>query len=80
MEELAAEVYDAYGAVVDTPAEIDELRALSFAAWRALRPPRGVASANDVMWVFGTRSPESRLQRARELLLAQWEALEEETS
>ena len=60
--------------------EIDELRALSFAAWRALRPPRGVASANDVMWAFGTRSTESRLQRARELLLAQWGALEEEAA
>ena len=47
---------------------------------RALRPPRGVASANDVMWAFGTRSTESRLQRARELLLAQWEALEEEAA
>ena len=77
---VGATLYDAYGDIVDTPAEIDELRALSFAAWRALRPPRGVASANDVMWAFGTRSTESRLQRARELLLAQWEALEEEAS
>ena len=77
---VGATLYDAYGDIVDTPAEIDELRALSFAAWRALRPPRGVASANDVMWAFGTRSTESRLQRARELLLAQWEALEEEAA
>ena len=77
---VGATLYDAYGDIVDTPAEIDELRALSFAAWRALRPPRGVATANDVMWAFGTRSTESRLQRARELLLAQWEALEEEAA
>ena len=67
------------GDIVDTPAEIDELRALSFAAWRALRPPRGVASANDVMWAFGTRRDRvGGLQRAR-LLLAQC-ALEEEAS
>lgn len=77
---VGATLYDAYGDVLDTPEEINELRALSFAAWRALRPPRGCASANDVMWAFGTRSTEARLQRARELLLAQWEALDEASS
>jgi len=66
---------DAYGDVVDTPAEIDELRAISFAAWRALRPPLGAARAKDVLWAFGTRSTEDRLFTASELLLRQLEEL-----
>ena len=69
-------VLDAYGDPVETPEEIDELRATSFAAWRALRPPRGAAAQNDVLWAFGTRSTEERLRRARDLLFRWRERLE----
>ena len=66
---------DAYGDVVSVNEEIDELRAVSFAAWRALRPPYGPARAEDVLFAFSTRSTAARLELARELLLARLEGL-----
>ena len=71
----AAPVLDAYGDVVAVNEEIDELRAVSFAAWRALRPPYGPARAEDVLFAFSTRSTAARLELARELLLARLEGL-----
>ena len=74
--QVADPVLDAYGDVVAPDAEVEELRALSFAAWRALRPPAGAAEPADVLWAFGTRSTEARLEKARDLLLRRREALE----
>ena len=68
--------FGAYGDVVETDPEVDELRAISFAAWRALRPPLGAAAPEDVVWAFVTRSTEDRLQRASDMLLEWLEELE----
>ena len=48
--------------------EIQHLGALSFAAWRALRPPHGPATADQVVWAFQTRSTLERLVRAEQLM------------
>ena len=74
--DVGAPLLDAYGDVVSTPSEIDDLRALSFAAWRALRPPAGSAPPADVLWAFGTRSTADRLERARDILYARLDDLD----
>ena len=56
--------------------EVAQLRAVSFAAWRALRPPYGNAAPEDVHWAFSTRSTAARLDRARTLLRARLDDLE----
>jgi len=73
---LRPRLLDAYGDVVEPDDEVAYLSALSFAAWRTLRPPHGPATPDQVLWAFQTRSTLERLARAEQLLAQDKDVLE----
>uniref|UniRef100_A0A7S3K3W0 Uncharacterized protein n=1 Tax=Aureoumbra lagunensis TaxID=44058 RepID=A0A7S3K3W0_9STRA len=71
----AKPAHDAYGDIVEVDPEIELLRCVSFAAWRAIRAYSRFVQPEDLAWAFSSRSTLDRLRKAESILRADLEFL-----